>query len=306
MDERIEYTTTEGPPTPTAPSPEIMQSAAALEVISRAETDVQIATAKKFPLHGNVHDFVRRAKALVLLDRESAERCTYALPRGGKTIKGPSTYFAHSLCPCWGNIRVQSRIVGIDETGVVVQGVAMDLEANYAISAEVRKTIVGKDGRRFTNDMITMASMGASSIARRNAILNVIPRSYWEPIWKETKAYAASQDKRTLSEQRAAAVAYFEKRGVSQRRMLEALEKKGIEDLDQEDIDTLRGIRVSLEENETTIDEAFPLPAQVKKSGELPNLAEALEKAKKGATHGRTPEGTRAPDAGPREPGSDG
>lgn len=286
---------------------EIVQSAAALEVLSRAEVDIQIATAKKFPMHGNVGQFKTRAKALVLLDRESAERCTYTLPRGrgeaAKFIRGPSTFFAHNLTVAWGNIRVQSRIVGIDDTGVIAQGTAMDLESNYAISAEVRKSIVGKDGRRYSNDMITMTAMAASSIARRNAILSVIPRAYWEPLWKESQEYTKQSDKRTLSEQRAAAVAYFDKRGVSQKRLLETLEKKSMEDLDPDDIETLRGIKTALDEGETTLDEAFPLPSTVRRSSEMPSLTEVLEKQKKGGEHHGRSESAR--DERPREPGID-
>lgn len=296
-----------GSGTPSTPPTDVIQSAAALEVLSRAEVDIQIATAKKFPMHGNVHQFSTRAKALVLLDRESADRCTYTLPRGkgeaAKFIRGPSTFFAHNLAVAWGNIRVQSRIVGSDETGVVAQGTAMDLESNYAISAEVRKSIVGRDGRRYSSDMVTMTSMAASSIARRNAILSVIPRAYWEPLWKEAQTFSQKTDKRTLSEQRAAAVQYFEKRGVSQKRLLETLEKKGIEDLDPDDIENLRGIKTALDEGETTLDEAFPLPSTVRRSSEMPSLTEVLEKQKKGGEMNGRREAPR--DERPREPGID-
>ena len=58
-----------------------------LAVISKAEIDVQIATAHRFPR--SVKAFRDEALQMVTLTEAIAEECIYALPRDGKTIEGP-------------------------------------------------------------------------------------------------------------------------------------------------------------------------------------------------------------------------
>lgn len=54
---------------------------------------------------------------------------------------------------------------------MTAQGVFHDLERNVAITYEVRRRIVDKNGRRYKPDMIGVTANAACSIALRNAIL---------------------------------------------------------------------------------------------------------------------------------------
>src|ERR1700754_457466 len=74
-----------------------------IAMIQGAEIDQQIATAKKYPR--SLTKFVEQTKGLVAMDESIAESCIYALPRGGKMIKGPSARFAEIIASQWGNAR---------------------------------------------------------------------------------------------------------------------------------------------------------------------------------------------------------
>lgn len=83
-------------------------------LINRSEIDMQIATAHKFPR--SIKRFRQEALAMVTLNEQIAESCIYALPRGNKTIEGPSARFAEVVASAWGNCRAGARVVSDQET----------------------------------------------------------------------------------------------------------------------------------------------------------------------------------------------
>jgi hypothetical protein len=66
------------------------QETGALAMLNKSEIDTQIATARRFPR--SVTKFIAEATSLVALNETVAGECIYALPRGGKTIEGPSAH----------------------------------------------------------------------------------------------------------------------------------------------------------------------------------------------------------------------
>ena len=56
---------------------------------------------------------VDRIISLATLDSEAASECVYALPRGGKPIRGPSVRFAEIVGAMYGNCHIGSRIVAV-------------------------------------------------------------------------------------------------------------------------------------------------------------------------------------------------
>ena len=60
--------------------------------LARAEVDQQVATARAMPR--SISKAIQNINTLATLDEESAQECIYALPRGGKPIKGPSVRLA--------------------------------------------------------------------------------------------------------------------------------------------------------------------------------------------------------------------
>jgi hypothetical protein len=243
---------------------EIVSSNEAYTALVRGEVDIQIATAKRYPR--SISKFKDSIREMACLDRETAQSCTYALPRAGKSIIGPSVRFAEICATAWKNLRIAARVIGMDERQMTCQGVAHDLETNVAISVDIKRRITDKEGRRFNDDMLTVTGNAANAIALRNAILKVVPKAYWNPVWLESREVARGEGL-TLAEQQKEAFDFFAKtHKVPAAKILARLEKRAIEDVDIDDIDILLGIKTALEEGATTIAQAFEPPV----AGEAP------------------------------------
>jgi hypothetical protein len=237
----------------------------ALEAISRAEVDIQIATAKKYPRE------LARVKiemmGMATLDQETAEACFYTLPRGGKNIQGPSVRLAEIALACYGNARAGTRVIETVTTGdnphVIVQGVVHDLQRNVSASIEKRRRIIGKKDyksgghRPIDEDDINLAVNSCSAIAFRDAVFKVVPGALVKPVCDQAKKVAIG-DAKTLADRRARCIEAFAKMGVDKPRILSKLAKKSVEDIDLDDLETLLGMHSALRDGELTVDDAFP------------------------------------------------
>lgn len=233
---------------------EVVISTGAIESITRGEIDVQIATAHRFPR--SIQRFLDEAKSMATIDEDTSASCFYKLPRGGKTIEGPSIRLAEIAKTAYGNIRTAARIVAEDSTTVTAQGVCHDLERNIATSVEITRRITDKYGKRFNDDMIAVTKNAACAIAQRNAIYAVVPRVYINSILKEAKKVAVG-DASTLNDRRYKMLDYFTKMGVTEMQILAVTDHKGIEDIDLDDLELLTGIKTAIKDGFTTVDEVF-------------------------------------------------
>lgn len=242
-----------------------------LEQLTRGEVDIQVATARRFSR--DVKQFKREATAQALASTSVAETCFFALPRGGKVITGPSIRLAEIMAGAWGNLRCETRVVAVGERMLTAQGIAWDLERNVLMRAEVQARITDKRGRRYNDDMIVMAGNAACSKALRNAIFRVIPRAYVEALCEmaQRKAAEANGESGKAGEQW---VAYFEQLGVPRGAILTTLGKAKVEDIDADDLTTLRGLRTAISEGHTTVASAFGLEEVDAKTGEVKPPAE--------------------------------
>ena len=234
--------------------PEIVDGSAMLAAINRAEVDIQIATAKRYPR--SVQLFKAQARTLATLDEDTAATMFYALPREGKTIDGPSIRFAEVVGSSWGNLRYGARIVSIDEKHVTAQGACYDLERNLAATVEAKRRITNKYGKRYGDDMITVTSQAAMSIALRNAIFRVVPFALVKDIYEEARAASIGKGK-TMAQRRQAAVDIFAKWGVAPDKMCLIAGRPSLDDLDDESLIRLRGIVTAIRDGETSIDEVL-------------------------------------------------
>lgn len=267
----------------------------------KSEIDVQIATAHRYPR--SVANFQKLALAMATANIETAESCFYCLPRKDasgqtKNIEGPSVRLAEIIGSSWGNMRYGAKIVREEKDFIVAQGVAHDLERNVAMSIEVKRRIVNKNGQKYGPDMIAVTANAACAIALRNAIFRVIPKTFTDIIYQQAKRVAVG-DATTLSNRRLAAIDYFGKLGVVRDRVLKALGKEGVEDIDLKDLETMTGWKTALTEGDTTIEAIFPEDIMPKRL-ETPATA-AATKATKAAAKKAEP----AKEA-PREPGEEG
>ena len=195
-----------------------------VSMISRAEIDQQVSTAKKYPR--SIKRFVDEATAMVTLNESIAQQCIYALPRDGKVVEGASARFAEIVASAWGNCRAGARVVNESGDFITAQGVFHDLERNVAITYEVQRRITGKNGRRYSADMIGVTGNAASSIALRNAILKGIPKAFWDSLYQKARAVVAG-DVKTLANKRAEAIKQFQIYGVTEAQILAKLGREG-------------------------------------------------------------------------------
>jgi hypothetical protein len=233
-------------------------SSEAIEAINRAEVDVQITTAKKYPRE--LRKVLTQIETLATLDTETAEDCFYALKRGkgddAKIIEGLSVRFAEIIANAWGNLRIATRIIGNDGKMITAQGVCHDLESNVATSVEVRRRITDKYGKTYSDDMQVVTGNAASAIAYRNAVLKVIPKAITKSIVEQTKQVAMGKAL-DIETSRNNALANFKKIGVSDVQICEYLEVKSISEIDKEHLFTLKGLWNAIKEGSTTVKETF-------------------------------------------------
>lgn len=239
-----------------------------LDRTERANIDIQVSTAKQYPR--SISRCANNAIALATMDKETAQSCGYALPRGGKPIVGPSVHLAKIIAQQYGNLRAEAKVVEITDKQVVSRGTAWDLENNYAVAFEVRRSIIGKSGQRFSDDMITVTGNAANSIAYRNAIFGVVPKSITD------KAYQAAQhlitgdlsDEEKVIKRRDTAIKHFvDTYGISEEEVIKLCGRHTINQIQASEIALLLGFAQSLKDGDTTVDELMAPIRKAKPKG---------------------------------------
>jgi len=223
----------------------------------KATIDMQISTAKAYPR--NIKRATENSITVVTMDTETASTCTYAVPRGGKQITGPSIHLAKILAQFWGNLRIEAKVINIDAKHITSQAVAYDLENNLAIKVEVKRSIYGKYGR-FNDDMITVTGNAGNSIAMRNAILSVIPRAVVDKVYNEAKKTITgdiSDATKLMAKRKKVLDAFKDSYNVSEAEVLKAIGKASIDHIDADNLVTLIGIGQAIKDGDTTIEDAF-------------------------------------------------
>jgi len=226
---------------------------------TQAEITAQIEIAHQRPR--SIKKFMQDALDMATLNEDVAGSCIYALPRGGKSIEGPSARLAEIVVSAWGNAHAGARVIGEDAKFVTAQGVARDLERNVTITFEVRRRITNKKGERFNDDLIAVTANAAASIALRNAVFKMVPKAFWDGIYEEARK-AAVGDVRTIETKRANMIDHFGKMGVTEERIIEMLGVPGREDIGAEELIRLRGVATALKDGDISVDTAFPVVYQ--------------------------------------------
>ncbi len=245
-----------------------------LEAQERAAIDIQVATAKRYPR--NLRRVLDNSVVIATMNKATAETCRYAKPVGNKTINGPSVHLARIICQQYGNIRVQQRIKSIEHKSIIAEAVAFDMETNYAVSVEARRSIVTKSGQRYTDSVIETNAMAILAIAERNAILKVIPKSIIDHVYSEAFkcAYGDLSDNAKLLKERERIFKEFKNTyGAEESDVIKFIGLNTKEAIAAENIADLVGILQSLKDKEITIDELLgrnePPKTPEEKKGDL-------------------------------------
>lgn len=256
-----------------------IQSVGVLAVMNKSEIDQQITTARAYPR--SITTVRKEVMELVTLNPIIAEQCGYALPRGGKTILGPSARFAEIMLSSWGNARAAARVVDVGEEYVTAQGYFFDLQKNVAVTYEVMRRITDRNGKRYDADMIGVTGNAACSIAIRNAVLKGIPKAFWQEAYEESRRCFAG-DVKTVNNRRTDVIKAFAVFGVKPEQIYGLLGVKGFDDVTVDHIVLLGGLHNAIKEGDTTPEDAFS-PDRMKEPGGAARPSRADFKDKKAA-----------------------
>ena len=244
------------------------QSIIQLDSIEKANVDTQVSTAKQYPR--DITRALNNSIVMATIDQQTAQTMGYALPRGGKPITGPSVHLAKLIVSNWGNIRAEAKVVQITESQVVSRGTCWDLENNVATAFEVRRSIKGKNGQRFTDDMITVVGNAANAIAYRNAVFSVIPKAITDKVYQAAQHCITGDlsDDAKLLQRRTQCLKFFnDEYGITESEVVKLCGKQTVNQIRGEEIALLIGIYQSLKDGDTTVDEIMkPIRKEENKS----------------------------------------
>lgn len=253
-----------------------IEQADMLQAINRAEVDIQIATAKQYPRE--VHKALKTIETLATMDAETAEECFYVLRRGN-VIEGLSVRMAEIIAGAWGNMRVQTRIIGNDGKTITAQGVCHDLENNLAVSVEVKRRITDKNGKTYNDDMQVVTGNAASAIAFRNAVLKVVPKAVTKRIIEQVKKVSLGQAI-DLETRRQNCIASYQKAGVTLEMIYSLFDINSTEDIDAEVLFQLSGMWNAIKSGDTTVEEQFIKPFKEKQAQKVAEVSAKTAKDK--------------------------
>lgn len=230
----------------------------AIGQIERAQIDMQIATARRYPR--SLSQVKNRMLSYATLDEETAAGCFYTLPgrKGGdgKPLQGPSVRLAEIALSSFQHIRAGSRIIEDDGKFITAQGVVHDLENNVIVAIEVKRRVTTKEGKRYSDDMIATTGNAACSIALRNAAFRVIPMALVKPVYEAAKRLAIG-DGKSLVQRRSASIDHFAKLGVSKDQVCTVLGVSKVDDIQLDHLETLIGFATAIKDGEASVDDIF-------------------------------------------------
>ena len=236
-------------------SPSAEQIAEVVDKHERAGIDVQITTAKRYPR--DITRCLNNAIAIATMDENTAKTCGYALPRGGKPITGPSVHLAKILAQQYGNLRVEAKVVDVTATQIVSRGLAWDLENNYAVAFEVRRSILNSKGVRYNEDMITVTGNATNAIAYRNAVFAVVPRAITDKVYMAAQHLITgdlSTEEQIIGRRQKCLKMFADTYGITEDEVVKLCGKQTVNQIQAKEIGVLVGIWQSLQDGDATVE----------------------------------------------------
>ena len=243
------------------PSP--VQSGVGISAVARAEIDAQVATAKQYPR--DVSQAIARAKGLATINKDTASRMFYSLNQDGESVRGPSVRLAEVFFSVYGNLSCGSKIVEITPSHVVVVGFAHDMETNCRVASEEIASIITKNGRRYGERMIVTTAKATMAKARRNAILQVIPRVFVDQVMQAAMRVAAGADQPKVDRWRDLA-GRFAGQSVTDKQALSLIRRTGFSEMTDDDFASLESCLALIVDGEETIDSLMAATVTVTKN----------------------------------------
>lgn len=255
-----------------------------------AEVKGKLSVAKMFPRN----EALAYQKVINACSRKAfAETATYAFPRGGKTVSGPSIRLAEVMAAAWGNIdygmRELSRKDGVSE----MEAYAWDLETN-AISAQrftvnhIRDKSEGGAKVSSERDIYELTANQASR-RMRERIFAVIPADLIEAALRQCAQTIAGNSNEPIADRVRKMIGAFNKFGVTAQMLEKRLGRK-LDAMLPDDIAEYTGIYNSIKDGLSSAGDWFggEAPAlSAPAAQEQPATANDNDAAKKPASRGR-------------------
>lgn len=244
-----------------------------------------LEAARQYPR--NIKAAVEEATMMATFDEETAEGCYYHLERKAKDgtkniIEGPSVRLAEIIKNAYGRILIETGIVEDVPSHVIVYARATDLEKLTSTTMQVKRNTVNSYGQPYNADMRTIAINAAMAIAKRNAVLDVIPKAFANNIVKRCKEIVQGAASVNLRDTVQKMVGWFAKQGVTAEMICEKMEVESLNDITEEMIANLKGIATALKDNTTTVEDEFPQLRQTTDESKMQGKVNKLrEKAAK-------------------------
>lgn len=181
-----------------------------------AEAEGQLTLAKKFP-----RNFAQAMEEIINSCSyiEFAEEAFYALPLGGKTVRGPSIRLAEELARCYGNFQYGHRELARNEGESVVEVYAWDMERNNRSSRQITIPHI-MDTRSGGKKLVAQKEISdyianIASKQMRSRILALLPKPMVAAAIKRCEATLAGTGEQTIQQRLEKMQGMFSKYGVT-------------------------------------------------------------------------------------------
>ena len=132
------------------------------------------------------------------------------------------------------------------------------METNYAVCVEARRSIIDRNGHRYSDSVIETNAMAILAIAERNAILKVVPKAVIDKVYKEAFncAFGDLSDAAKLLKERDRIFNVFKnEHGMKEEDVVKCLGLKTKGAIKSEHIATLHGYLQALKDKELTVED---------------------------------------------------
>lgn len=267
-----------------------------------AEAQGQLILAKRFPrdLNGAYAELMEACKLPAL-----AEVAFYTLPRGNKSVTGPSIRLAEEIARVYGNFQYGHRELSRDDKKSEVEVYAWDMEKNNYSKRQITVMHVmdTRDGPRKLRDQKDIDDKIANVASKqvRGRILALVPKWLSEAAIAECRKTLAGTNDMPIGERVRKMTQAFAKFGVTVKH-LEAYLGHSLDAVDTDEIADLTGIFNAIKEGAKIADyfgEVEDLEAKAAAVATADKLTAAAEEGQKQRTQ-QTPKPTQARQTKPK------
>jgi hypothetical protein len=144
---------------------------------------------------------------------------------------------------------------------VKCEGVAHDLESNYAGKSECIEPTVKQDGTPYSESQRAVVAKACLAKAYRDAVFKVVPKALCKSVIDAARA-VINKEVATIEQRRDRAKQWLKQIKVEDARVFAVLGVKGWTEITDDQLLVLTGLKTAINEQDTTVEEAFPVAAK--------------------------------------------